>query len=304
MEWWVPFAVVAAALAASIVAPLPRPRARNRDDGKTRAGSHATFSFKSLDDDAEAKPARASAPPVRREPSERTRTDRGAPEREERPSQLLRPKPRALDLDEEPGLAPAPKPVREPRRAAPKRVNGGSDYDARRTPVSDQPSYFRDPTALEDWPQKDAVEDAVRVFLDRWGGDKAVTTFRQVEAASGSNERAFVFLLAVEPERRGKETAILARVSVPGENAGAPCRFKATKYFDHMGERFREDVAKTPQHSRGVITVRDVPAGEDGRGAVALDYEAPLKGGDPYDDIRSDDVAQYKNLLNIMRMFA
>lgn len=299
MEWWVPFAVVAAALAASMIAPLPRPRARRRADDETRAGRPVSFNFKSIDDE----PPAARADDVQDDDLEPSPPPPRRPRQEPPPYRALRPKGRDLDDEETPGLQPVPAARSEPRKAAPKRVNGGSDHDVRRTPVSDQPSYFRDPTSLEDWPQKDVVEDTVRVFLDRWGGEKALTTFRQVEAVPASNERNFVFLLAVEPERRGKETTILARVSIPGENAGRPSRFKATKYFDHMGERFREDVAKTPQHSRGVITVRDVPAGEDGKAAVALDYEAPLK-GDPYDDIRSDDVAQYKNLLNIMRMFA
>jgi hypothetical protein len=168
----------------------------------------------------------------------------------------------------------------------------------------DAPSYFRDPMALGEWPQAKAVEETVHAFLDRWGGSGGgATTFRKVEVIPGSNERAFAYLLAVEPERRGSETTLLARVCIPGENAARPTRFWATKYFDHIGARFREDVSKTPQHSRGIIMVRDVPTGEAGRGAVALDYEVPLK-GNPYDDIRSDDVAQYKNLLNIMRMFA
>jgi hypothetical protein len=96
---------------------------------------------------------------------------------------------------------------------------------------------------------------------------------------------------------------MLARVCVPDGDAGAPSRIWVTKYFDHIGERFREDVAKTPQHSRGIIVVRDVPPDGAGKGSVALDFAAPLA-ADPYEDIRSDDVAQYRNLLNIMRMFA
>ena len=55
-------------------------------------------------------------------------------------------------------------------------------------------------------------------------------------------------------------------------------------------------------YKQGLIAVREVSA-DGGRGAVALDYEVRLK-GDPYDDIRPEDVVQYKNLLNIMRMFA
>jgi hypothetical protein len=308
MDWWVPYAVVAAALLISMIAPLPRSRRRRAVDGE--APRRATYNFKTLDDEDDLEPPRATSRPRPRqeetppapEPSRRA-PPRAAPPPEPPSAQARRnPDEDALSAPQ-PTRKPPPvraKPPPPPHRAAPG-VNGRKPVTDR--PGLDAPSYFRDPTALADWPQAGAVEETVRVFLDRWGGTKAGTTFRKVEVMPGSNERAFAFLLAVEPERRGKEaTAILARVCVPGENAGQPSRFLATKYFDHMGERFREDVAKTPQHSRGIIMVRDV-SGDDGRGAVALDFEVPLK-GDPYDDIRTDDVAQYRNLLNIMRMFA
>ncbi len=250
--------------------------------------------------------------PARRKAASRGRNDRSRDDHDDDDDDL--------DADDrKPGLVKARAPEPEPPRRAPppperprpaqrSSANGNGNGNDRRTPVMnragvDAASYFRDPTALADWPQAAVVEDTVRAFIDRWGGSKpAATTFRKVEVVPASNERAFAFLLAVEPERRGKETTVLARVCVPGENADRPSRFLVTKYFDHMGERFRQDVAKTPQHSRGIIQVRDVPS-DDGRGAVALDFEVPLM-GDPYDDIRSDDVTQYKNLLNIMRMFA
>jgi hypothetical protein len=302
MEWWMPYAVVAAALVASMIAPMPLPRSRRRMAAAAdppRVGRRASYRFDDLDDeDDEPDETPDGKPPARAEAHEPAPPPRRV--FDEQPRAAPPPPPRAMAP---PQPAPAPRVFAPPPplpRPAPAEPRGSPVTDR---PGRDAPSYFRDPTALGEWPQAAAVEEAVRAFLDRWGGTRAGTTFRKVEVVPASNERAFAFLLAVEPERRGRETTLLARVCVPGENADKPTRFWATKYFDHIGERFREDVAKTPQHSRGVIVVRDVPPGEDGRGAVALDYEVPLL-GDPYDDIRAEDVAQYKNLLNIMRMFA
>jgi hypothetical protein len=296
MEWWMPFAVIAAALVASIIAPLPRPRRRFAGEpDASRPGSRATFHFDKLDDEEDPEdeaPAPPPRPPPRPKPALRSYEDEREPEP---PPSPRRPEP-AVRAAPPRQFAPPP-----PLPRAPSAEPRGRPVTDR--PGIDAPSYFRDPTALAEWPQAAAVEEIVRAFLDRWGGSRSGTTFRKVEVVPTSNERAFAFLLAVEPERRGRETTLLARVCVAGENAHKPSRFWATKYFDHIGERFREDVAKTPQHGRGVIVVRDVPPGEDGRAAVALDFEVPLL-GDPYDDIRVEDVAQYKNLLNIMRMFA
>jgi hypothetical protein len=293
MEWWMPFAVIAAALVASLIAPLPRPRRRLASaPAAPRAVRRAIYQFDDLDDEPDDEPDEVRPGPAK-------------------PPEPLPPSPPPRRATA-PAPAPVSAPAASPRVMAPPpplpRSGPALAAEPRRAPVTDRPgvdapSYFRDPTALEEWPQAAAVEEAVRAFLDRWGGTRAGTTFSKVEVVPASNERAFAFLLAVEPERRGRETTLLARVCVSGENAEKPSRFWATKYFDHIGERFREDVAKTPQHTRGVIVVRDVSPDEGGRGAVALDFEVPLR-GDPYDDIRVEDVAQYKNLLNIMRMFA
>jgi hypothetical protein len=165
---------------------------------------------------------------------------------------------------------------------------------------------MRDPGALEDWPQAPAVRETLEVFLDRWGvSDLSAAAFRKVEplrpAGGGESERAFAFV--VDPQEKAGAAPLLVRVCAPHADGERPNRLWVTTYFDHIGERFREDVAKTPQHSRGIIAVRDMPPDGAGRSSVALDYEVPLT-GEPYDDIRNDDVGQYKNLLNIMRMFA
>jgi hypothetical protein len=378
MEWWLPYAVVAAALAASIIAPAPRP-GRRADYGDLDADDVHTFEDDAADDehdellkprgswvrrgparvDAEDEPLAARSalrsgrwgdldddldedfdrdldkgfdddlddeagddleePPPRRERDWRSPAREASDDglRSEARAETARPAPPPAKSEPEPepetkpasGSAASPSPAAAaaapfaPPRA-PRRASGARTPPADRPDV-DAPSYYRDPAALDDWPQAEAVNEAISAFLDRWGGGTpGVSTFRKVEVVPGSNERAFAFVMVMDPQKQGKETTLLARVCVPSENAARASRLWVTKYFDHMGERFRQDVSKTPQFSRGVIGVRDVPSGDGGRPAVALDYEAELLAADPYDDIRSDDVGQYKNLLNIMRMFA
>ena len=162
--------------------------------------------------------------------------------------------------------------------------------------------YARDPGKLDDWPQAGGVRETLEAFLDRWGvEDLSVASFARVESMRASEERAFAFVVNVE-EGAGR-APMLVRVCAPDLDDRPPNRIWVTSYFDHIGERFREDVTKTPQHARGIIAVRDVPPDGQGRASVALDYEIRLT-DEPYDDIRAEDVNQYKNLLNIMRMFA
>lgn len=216
------------------------------------------------------------------------------------------------DVDAEPpeaGFGPAASQAVPSRTAARRRdvmkAVGASDARAEpetaARPIST--SYVRDPENLDDWPQAPVVTELMQAFTDRWGADEkaASSVFRRVEPFGSNGEQAFAFV--IDPEGRGKETSVIARACITSPDAERPSRLWVTKYFDHMGERFREDVSKTPQYSRGIIAVRDVPPDASGRGSVALDYMASL-GGDPYDDIHPDDVGQFRNLINIMRMFA
>ena len=339
MEWWLPFAVIAGALLASMIAPTPRPGRRATYD-LDAADDAASFDDPAGDDEGEMYLTRRERRERLRGVRERVVDDlddephapasvpsEPAPRRADWRDEEIPPRPTPDRLDarapERRGAPTSPYPDedRPPTNGAARNGNGGSsprdlgrrssrrDDDDRRPPVDrfgvDAPSYYRDPETLDQWPQADAVQDAVRAFLDRWGGATAgESRFRKVEIVSGSNERAFAFVVVIDAKKEGKETTLLARVCVPGENDEALTRIWVTKYFDHIGERFREDVAKTPQHGRGVIVVRDIPGSDGGRGAVALDYEARIDGPDPYDSIRADDVGQYKNLLNIMRMFS
>lgn len=359
MAWWLPFAVVAAALLASLLAPAPRPRRRADDEIELDEGGGLAFEaageatvpprrdrsarerFLEDDLDDESAPPRRAARGLSKELDDDLGDDAGgdlgetarpaAASSAAAPSAVPSADPSvaappvaartvaartaaaaaptaAPAADSGPNVLPFAPPRDLARKPLAERGPGGET--GRGAPITDRPgvdapSYYRDPAALEDWPQADAAQEAVRAFLDRWGGTgNGVSTFRKVEVVPGSNERAFAFVVVMDPQKQGKETTLLARVCAPSENAEHLSRIWVTKYFDHIGERFRADVAKTPQHSRGVISVRDVPGGNGGRGAVALDYEAPLKGSDPYDDIRPEDVGQYKNLLNIMRMFS
>lgn len=349
MDWWLPFAVIAAALVLSAIAPLPKPRRRDAAPAfdsdprdlepepefararRARANGSASAVFDDLDEDD----LDDEAPTMRMRPEPPPRPAAEPvvePMREPAPEPVAEPAPEPVPEPEpEPEPVAEPEPPKAKRRAKPKRPAKTSRKRASRDrapqasdpapapgfgPMADESaepepppvsraagvaSYLRDPAVIEDWPQAEAVEETVRAFLDRWSGsNKGTFTFRKVEMVPTSDEHAFAFV--VEPEQRGADK-LLARVCVADKDAPRPSRIWVTRYFDHMGERFREDVAKTPQHSRGIIVVRDVPPDGAGRSSVALDFEAPLR-DDPYDDIRPEDVSQYRNLLNIMRMFS
>lgn len=285
MEWWLPYALIGAALLVPmLLAPQPR-RIRESDED-------------SFGDDAP-EDNRADS---RAGPLGLATYGGGASKREPLPKSGYS----GRDAD---GVgfgslqAPAPsKSRRNSAKAASAPVSASvSASGPVRRPVAS--SYVRDPEALNDWPQAEAVNEVLRAFTDRWGTEDDATTsmFRRVEPVGGSSEQAFAFV--IDPDGKGRETSLVARACLSSAEAERPSRLWVTKYFDHMGERFRADVAKTPQASRGIIVVRDVPPDRAGKGSVALDYIASLS-GDPYDDIHVDDVTQFKNLINIMRMFA
>jgi len=287
MEWWLPFALIGAALLVPmLLAPQPRRRRESDED--------------SFGDDAPEDNRPDNRDDNRAGPLGLASYGGGASKREPLPKSGYS----GRDADgvgfgalQAPALS---KPRRNTAKTAPVPAPASGPEPVRRPVAS---SYVRDPEVLGDWPQAEAVNEVLRAFTDRWGSEDEATTsmFRRVEPVGGSSEQAFAFV--IDPEGKGKETSLLARACLSSAEAERPSRLWVTKYFDHMGERFRADVAKTPQASRGIIVVRDVPPDRAGKGSVALDYIASLS-GDPYDDIHVDDVTQFKNLINIMRMFA
>jgi len=275
MEWWLPFALMGAALLVPmLLAPQPRRRRDSDDD---------------VYDDEWAGDDRVD------DRSGNRRDSRGSAQPASSPPRRMAGDPNGVGFGPM-GVSGGDKSREKSRKKASK----AAPEPARRAVST---SYVRDPAVLDDWPQADAVLEVMRAFTDRWGADDDTTTsmFRRVEPVGGSNEQAFAFV--VDPDGKGKETSLLARACLSSAEAQRPSRLWVTKYFDHIGERFRADVAKTPQHSRGIIAVRDVPPDRAGKGSVALEYIASLT-GDPYDDIHVEDVTQFKNLINIMRMFS